>query len=184
VALGASSAQSAQITLPQSLLSSSPGVYSASGYYTDVLGPNTVTTGGRNAANIGQADGRNDDGFKALNLGFNVSFFGTVYSSLFINNNGNFSFNSGISAFVPTGPTGASAPVISPFFGDVDTRNSASGVVHYNLSADQLVVTWDKVGSYANRGAPTDSFQLVLPSSDCFVPTGEGTIGFFCGSMG
>jgi hypothetical protein len=35
------------------------------------------------------------------------------------------SFSAGISAFIPTGPTGANAPIISPFFGDVDTRTSA-----------------------------------------------------------
>jgi hypothetical protein len=184
LALGAASAQAAITTLPQSVLSSSPGVYTASGYYTDVLGPNIVTTGGGNAANVGAVNGRNDDGFMALSLGFNVSFFGTVYNSLFINNNGNVSFGAGISAFVPTGPTGASAPVISPFFGDVDTRNGASGVVHYNLSADQLVVTWDSVGRFSARGAPFDSFQLVLRGQDYVVPTGEGSIGFFYGSMG
>jgi hypothetical protein len=117
-------------------------------------------------------------------LAFNVSFFGTVYNSLFINNNGNVSFGSGISAFVPNGPTGAFSPVISPFFGDVYTRNSGSGVVHYNLSADLLVVPWDNVGSFSTRGAPTDSFQLVLRGRNYLVPTGEGSIGFFYGSRG
>lgn len=177
-------AQAALVTIPGSALSNSPGVYTAGGYYTDSLGPNIVTTGGNSAANIGQLDGRNDDGFMSLNLGFNITFFGSTYSSLFINNNGNVSFGSGISQYIPSGPTGAVAPVISPFFGDVDTRNSASGVVHYNLSADQLVVTWDNVGWYANHGTPTNSFQLVLRSDSYSVPTNEGTIGFFYKTMG
>jgi hypothetical protein len=177
-------AQAALVTIPASALNNSPGVYTAGGYYTNTLGPNIVTTGGGNAANVGQADGRNDDGFMALNLGFNVTFFGNTYNNLFINNNGNVSFGAGISSYIPSGPTGANQPIISPFFGDVDTRNLASGVVHYNLTSNQLVVTWDNVGWYGNHGTPTDSFQLVLRSDGYVVPAGEGSIGFFYQTMG
>ena len=177
-------AQAALVTIPSSALQSSPGVYTAGGYYTDTLGPNIVTTGGSNAANVGGANGRNDDGFMALSLGFNVTFFGSTYSSLYINNNGNVSFGSGIAAYVPSGPTGAAAPIISPFFGDVDTRAANSGVVHYNLTANQLVVTWDNVGWYNTQANPTNSFQLVLRGNDYVVPTGEGVIGFFYETMG
>jgi len=178
-------AQAALVTIPASSLNSSPGVYTAGGYYTDTLGSNIVTTGGGATANVGLASGRNDDGFMALTLGFNVTFFGSTYNSLFINNNGNVSFGSGISAYVPSGPTGANAPVISPFFGDVDTTNAASGVVHYNnLTPDQLIVTWDQVGYYNSHADRLDSFQLVLRGDGYSVPTGEGSIGFFYESMG
>lgn len=178
-------AHASLVTIPQSALQSSPGVYTAGGYYTTNLGPNIVTTGGGNAANVGQADGRNDDGFMSLNLGFNFTFYGKTYTSLFINNNGNVSFGSGISAFIPVGPTGANAPVISPFFSDVDTRDPTSGVVHYNLTGNQLVVTWDNVGRYGARPVPPgDSFQLVLRSDAYAVPSGEGVIGFFYQTMG
>lgn len=182
--VSAGAAHAALVTIPSSALQSSPGVYTAGGYYTDTLGPNIVTTGGGNAANVGSSTGRNDDGFMALNLGFNVTFFGGTYNSLYINNNGNVSFGAGISEYVPSGPTGAAAPIISPFFGDVDTRATNSGVVHYNLTADQLVVTWDNVGWYNTQGNPTNSFQLVLRGDDYVVPTGEGVIGFFYETMG
>jgi hypothetical protein len=177
-------AQAGVLTIPNSNLKPSPGKYTAGGYYTNDLGPNIITTGGGNAANVGQADGRNDDGYMALNLGFNVTFFGHTYNSLFINNNGNVSFGSGISSYLPAGVTGANAPIISPFFGDVDTRGTGSGVVHYNLSADQLVVTWDNVGFYDEHGTPTDSFQLVLRKDGYTPAAGEGLIGFFYQSMG
>jgi len=182
--LAGGAAQAALITIPASSLNNSPGVYTAGGYYTDTLGPNIVTTGGGNAANVGQADGRNDDGFMSLSLGFNVTFFGTTYNSLYINNNGNVSFGAGIAAYVPDGPTGASQPIISPFFSDVDTRNLGSGVVYYNLSSDQLIVTWDQVGYYNQHADLLDSFQLVLRSDGYTVPTGEGSIGFFYETMG
>lgn len=181
----AGAAHAATVTIPESALLASPGVYTAGGYYTNDLGPNIVTTGGGNAANVGLASGRNDDGYMALNLGFDFTIFGTTYSSLFINNNGNVSFGTGLSSFIPTGPTGALSPVISPFFADVDTRSPASGVTHYNLTSNQLVVTWDNVGFFNIHGSPTDSFQLVMRSDDYgSVPAGEGVIGFFYQSMG
>ncbi len=164
--------------IPQSALVASTS------YYTDTLGPNIVTTGGGNAANIGMASGRNDDGYMALDLGFSFTLFGTTYTSLFINNNGNVSFNNGISAYEPQGPTGAIAPVISPWFGDVDTRNGASGVTHYLLSGEELVVTWDQVGYYNSGAAALNSFQLVLRSDDYVIPNGQGQIGFFYKDMG
>ncbi len=180
----ASSAQAAITVLPQSALNASPGVYTPGGYYTTDLGPNIVTTGGGNGANVGGANGRNDDGFMALSLGFNFTFFGTQYSSLYINNNGNVSFGAGISAYIPSGPTGAAQPVISVFFSDVDTRDASSGVVHYKLSSDQLVVTWDNVGRYNTHAVPpSNSFQLVLRSDDYVLPTGEGQLGFFYEEM-
>ncbi|MBK1614881.1 PEP-CTERM sorting domain-containing protein [Rubrivivax gelatinosus] len=181
--LAMASAGAATVSIPQSALNASPGVYTPGGYYTNDIGTNIVTTGGGNAANIGQADGRNDDGFMQLNLGFDFSFFGTTYNSLYINNNGNVSFGGGISAYIPSGPTGADSPVISPYFSDVDTRASASGVVHYKLAANELVVTWDNVGYYDSNGAPLNSFQLVLRSDAFLVPVGEGKIGFFYENM-
>jgi hypothetical protein len=182
--LTSGSAQAGLITIPTSSLNDSPGVYTAGGYYTDELGSNIITTDGGNAANVSRSDGRNDDGFMSLDLGFDVTFFDTTYSSLFINNNGNVSFNAGISAFEPKGPTGATAPVISPFFSDVDTRSSSSGVVNYKLFADELVVTWDNVGFYNTHSNLTNSFQLVLRSDDYNVLPGEGYIGFFYEGMG
>jgi hypothetical protein len=177
--LAGTAAQAANTVIPDSALVPNGN------YYTNDLGPVVVMTGGGNAPGIGVASGRNDDGFSALSLPFSVDFFGHTYNSLFINNNGNVSFGAGISAYVPTGPTGASAPVISPFFGDVDTRGLASGVVHANLSTpNQLVVTWDQVGFFDSHANALNSFQLVLRGSDYVIPNGEGAIGFFYRTMG
>jgi MYXO-CTERM domain-containing protein len=177
------SAGAQALVVPQSALTTS------NYYYTDLvgggLGPNVVTTGGGNAANVGQADGRNDDGYMALNLGFDVSFFGSTYTSLFINNNGNLSFGGGISNYIPTGPTGANEPIISALFADVDTRSPLSGVVHYRTDIpNELIVTWDQVGSFSSHGAALDSFQVVLRGVNYAIPVGEGTIGFFYKQMG
>src|SRR5436190_8621635 len=107
-------------------------------------------TGGGNAANVGVASGRNDDGFMGpVTLGFSLAFFGNNYTSFFANNNGNISFNAGIAAFTPTGPQGASQPIISPFFSDVDTRNLGSGLMSLRTDiANEIIVTWDAVGYF------------------------------------
>lgn len=172
-------AHAAIVTVPQS------GLVASTGYYTNNLGPNIVTTGGGSGSNVGELDGRNDDGFQgAVNLGFDYTLFGTTYNSLYINNNGSVSFGDGVAAFDPNGPTGINAPIISPFFSDVDTRNPLSGVVHYQLDTPgQLVVTWDQVGRFSMRGDLFDSFQLVLRSDTFATPTGEGQIGFFYKTM-
>lgn len=158
-------------------------------YYTDVIGGGLgsvmVTTGGGNAANVGLASGRNDDGFRGpIDLGFTLNFFGNDYTQFWLNNNGNISFGGGIAAFTPTGPQGASQPIISPFFADVDTRNAASGVVWLrNDIADEVIVTWDNVGYFGSHADLTNSFQLVLRGPGYAIPEGEGPIGFFYQSM-
>jgi hypothetical protein len=166
-----SSAQ-ALTTFPQSALVPSTD------YYTNNLGTAAVMTGGGNAANIGGT--RNDDGFSGpINLGFTLNFFGGSYTQFWANNNGNISFTGGISAYVPTGPLGASVPIISPFFADVDTRTSVGLMYVQHDDPNQWIITWDQVGRYNQHATPTDSFQLVLRGPGYAVPAGEGTIGFF-----
>ncbi len=153
-------------------------------YYTNDLGTAAVMTGGGSEANVGSS--RNDDGYMGpIDLGFTLSFFGQDYTSFYANNNGNISFNSGISAYVPTGPLGANVPIISPFFADVDTTNPLSGLMYVqNNVADQWVITWDQVGYYDSHSDVTNSFQLVLRGPGYDVPVGEGSIGFFYLDMG
>lgn len=174
---------SAQTIVPQSALVSSGQ------YYTDTIGGGigsiVVMTGGGNASGVGAVSGRNDDGFSGpINLGFTLSFFGTSQTQFFANNNGSISFGAGISAFIPTGPTGAASPVISPYFADVDTRGALSGVLHLrNDIANEVILTWDHVGYFSAHDDKLDSFQLVVRGPSFSVPNGEGTIGFFYKDM-
>jgi hypothetical protein len=113
-----------------------------------------------------------------------ANYFGQNYTTFYANNNGNISFGSGISAYVPTGPTGANAPVISPWFGDVDTRGANSGVMHVRTDiADEIIVTWDNVGYYSGGDNLLNSFQLIVRGPNYVVPAGEGNIGFFYKDM-
>ncbi|MFN5515968.1 MAG: PEP-CTERM sorting domain-containing protein [Cyanobacteriota bacterium] len=107
---------------------------------------------------------RNDDGFDGpADLPFEINFFGEMYDQFFVNNNGNITFESGLSAFTPSFFPGAPQPIIAPWWADVDTRNLESGVVYYTApNADTVVVTWDRVGYYPSQADKLNSFQLVL----------------------
>ncbi|MDE2403643.1 MAG: PEPxxWA-CTERM sorting domain-containing protein [Sphingomonadales bacterium] len=112
---------------------------------------------------------RNDDGFVGpVALGFTANYFGSTSSTVFVNNNGNVTFNSGQSAYTPYG-LGASyhgQPIIAPFFADVDTRNLASSQVTYGTGLfggrDTFGVNWVNVGYYSSQADKLNSFQLLL----------------------
>jgi hypothetical protein len=177
--------QAAVITIPNSALVPSTQLYT--GDIGGGIGNPLVMTGGGNAANVGGSP--NDDGFSGpINFGFNFTLFGTTYTQFWANNNGNISFGNGIADFTPTGLQGSNTPLISPFFGDVDTRNNNSGVMSLRFvtdaNGDQIIVTWDTVGVFNQVAPPTDNFQLVVRADDYDIPAGEGQVGFFWGAMG
>lgn len=165
---------------------------SSTQYYTEMAGLGlgtavNMTGGGYGGETLGGP--QSDDGFTSpINFGFSFSFFGSSYSSFYINNNGNISFNSGNTAYTPDSnfPVGASQPIIAPFFADVDTRGTGSvGAVYLNQTVtNQAIVTWDQVGYYNQHMDLLNSFQLVVRGASYTVPVGEGTIGFFWKTMG
>ncbi|HEY3839607.1 MAG TPA: nidogen-like domain-containing protein, partial [Bryobacteraceae bacterium] len=107
----------------------------------------------------------NDDGSTGLvPLGFTANFFGANYSSVYINNNGNLTFDSPLSEFTPFGLTSTAHAIIAPFFADVDTR--AGNVVQYGTGTvdghKAFAATWPGVGCYAENLNALNYFQVVL----------------------
>jgi hypothetical protein len=181
------SVQAAVVVIPQSALIPSTTLYTQDLGIS--VGSTLVMTGGGSAANVGAVNGRNDDGFSGpINFEFNFSLFGTTYTSFFANNNGNITFNSGLPDFTPTGLQGATQPVVSPFFADVDTRNLASGVMSLqtrtSAAGDEVILTWPNVGFFNSNGDPLNTFQLVIREDGYVIPAGEGQVGFFWTTMG
>ena len=79
-----------------------------------------------------------------MNLGFTIPIFTQNYTQFWAKNNGNISFNAGISDYTPTGPQGAAQPMISPFFADVDTRSQGNDIVYLRKDiSNEIIVTWD-----------------------------------------
>jgi len=109
----------------------------------------------------------NDDGSTGLvNLGFSANYFGTTYTQTYVNNNGNITFDSPLSAFTPFNLNTTNRAIIAPFFADVDTGGAGSGLVKYGndtLSGRTVFcVNWVSVGYYEQKVDKLNSFQLVL----------------------
>ncbi|KJC47758.1 hypothetical protein UP09_09085 [Bradyrhizobium sp. LTSP885] len=123
---------------------------SGTGFGTLAMGPNDDGSSG--AVDITSVFG--SDG---------INFFGHHYTSLYINNNGNITFSSPLSAYTPEAiGAGFDSPIMAPFWADVDTRGH--GQVFYDLDqADGIMtITWDDVGYYSEATDKLNSFQVVL----------------------
>ncbi|WP_174285504.1 nidogen-like domain-containing protein [Sphingomonas bacterium] len=112
--------------------------------------------------------GRNDDGSSGLvTLPFAINFYGQTYSGVYVNNNGNLTFNSANSTYTPGGlGSGYSGqPIIAPFYADVDTNNVGSGVAAYGNGIynghQAFGATWDGVG-YFSSADKLNTFQALL----------------------
>lgn len=110
----------------------------------------------------------NDDGSTGVvNIGFTVNFYGVVKSSLYVNNNGNFTFNNALSSFTPQGlAKSVTEPMIAAFFADVDTRGSGSGLTKYGTDTvcgrKVFGANWFNVGYFSSHVDKLNTFQLIL----------------------
>ncbi|GAB2952077.1 hypothetical protein GCM10027048_16400 [Hymenobacter coalescens] len=119
---------------------------------------------------------RNDDeSFGPVDLNWNFSLFGSTYNQVYINNNGNITFDNALSAFTAAGFP-ISTPMIAAFWADVDTRNPGSGTVWYKVFPDRLVVTWNRVGYFNTKADKKNTFQLVIKANTAAGFTGDDVL--------
>lgn len=109
----------------------------------------------------------NDDGFVGpVPIGFTINFYGVVRDTGFVNNNGNMTFDQGLSVFTPFDLDSTQRQIIAAFFGDVDTRPAASRDVTFgNDTIDgrpAFGVNYLDVGCYDQITSVINSFQLIL----------------------
>ncbi|MGH2777743.1 MAG: nidogen-like domain-containing protein, partial [Actinomycetota bacterium] len=112
---------------------------------------------------------RNDDGStERVELPFPVNFYGETHNQLWVNNNGNVTFDGPLATYTPFGLSDAGLPIIAPFFADVDTRGSGSDLVRYGWGETTyeghraFCVNWINVGYYGSHFDKLNSFQLLL----------------------
>ncbi len=110
---------------------------------------------------------RNDDGSTGIvPIGFTVNIFGSTNSDLYVNNNGNVTFDSPLTAYSPTTLANLGVEIIAPFWADVDTDNPASDVVKYGTNTVNgqaaFGVDWVNVGYYSSHADLLLSCQLVI----------------------
>ena len=120
--------------------------------------------GGLQGYGEGELAANDDSSTGSLLLPFAVNFFGTTYTSFFVNNNGNISFGAPVGSFTPSAFPGSSTPIIAPYWADVDTSNQpGGGQVFYNIDdPSTLAVTWSKVGYFSDHNNKLNDFQLVM----------------------
>jgi len=104
----------------------------------------------------------NDDGSsEEIELDFDFEYFGVVYESVFINNNGNLTFVEPFGGFVPSPFPYAGRKIIAPFWADVDTRQG-HGNVWYKIESNTLIVIWEEVGYFDQRGDKRNTFEVAI----------------------
>lgn len=101
-----------------------------------------------------------------IDLGFTVNFFGLSFSQLYVNTNGNITFDGPLASYTPFDLTSANRQIIAPFFADVDTRNPQSGTTTFGKGTfggrAAFGVTWTNAGYYYQRADKRNSFQVIL----------------------
>ena len=114
-----------------------------------------------------------DDGFAQVNLsgGAVFPYFGVEYDRLFVNANGNVTFQSGDASFEATTDTHFNAPRVSPCF--MDLVPTSTGTVWYRQLANRFVVTWEGLRHYQLGGSNTIQLELFF----------DGTIRFSYGTL-
>ncbi|MEN9936283.1 MAG: hypothetical protein RLZZ387_2862 [Chloroflexota bacterium] len=104
----------------------------------------------------------------AVSLPFTLNFLGASYSALFVNTNGNVTFDAPLSTFTPSELAASERAIIAPFFADVDTSGAGSARVTYSTAPatfegrPAFCANWGGVGYFEGRADKTNSFQLIL----------------------
>ncbi len=120
-------------------------------------------------------DYRNDDwSTSQIMLPFTFCYFGQSFNSVFINNNGNISFDTAYSTFTANSFPDSTFKMIAPFWADVDTRGALSGLVYYKVTPTSMIIKWDHVGYFSTQDNLLNTFQLIITDgSDSLVPNGH-----------
>jgi hypothetical protein len=121
-------------------------------------------------------------GTGAIDLGLvspsGLSFYGTAYRQLCLNNNGNVNLTTSateVSTYTPMTFPFSAQPLIAPWWGDVDTRggslaDATHDAVFWDVRPGQFVATWNAVGYYSQHDDMANTFQLVIRARDDVAP--------------
>jgi Ca2+-binding RTX toxin-like protein len=149
-------------------------------------GENSVRTATLSAGNL-------DDGSVLVNLtsvfgAGGINLYGTSYTSLYLNTNGNLTFGAANTVFNPTALTAVGRPIIAGLWTDINITNpTTGGEIYWDVDpgTGKMTFTWLNVAPYVGSG--TNSFQIVLTNTgggDFSVDYIYNTMGFTNGNGG
>jgi hypothetical protein len=121
------------------------------------------TFAGYNASSLGHVDDEPSAG--PVGLGFTANFYGGSFSQVWVNNNGNVTFDGDFTTYIPAPLGSLGRVIIAPFFADVDTSAADSGVVTYGTGMvggrSAFAANYLSVGAYSELPI-YNTFQVVL----------------------
>ena len=131
------------------------------GFTSEIFGPNDDGSYPCTGPNAGAPE---DCAPTAISLPFPVNFYGQTYESLYVNNNGNLTFNGPLSDYTPQSLNQISVPMIAPFWADVDTRVGQTVTYGYQTVDGHLTlgVDYENVGCFSEIDSVTNTFQVLL----------------------
>ncbi len=131
-----------------------------------------VATATRAGFNSNYLSGNDDGSTGVVPLGFTAKFYGQNYTSVYINNNGNLTFDSSMPVYTPISLQSVGHVIIAPFFADVDTRTG--NVVTYGTGSVGGQYTfganWPDVGCFGQITSVLNRFQVLLISRTDIAP--------------
>lgn len=127
----------------------------------------------------------NDDGSSPyIPLPFEFEMYGSVYNGLYVNNNGNITFDTPLSDYIPEGLP-INVPMIAPMWCDVDTRYADDGEVWYFVGPNYFIASYIETQVYVSGSYPwlRNTFQVVISDGTDDILAGLNNVGFFYGDM-
>lgn len=124
----------------------------------------------------------NDDNSTGLiGIPFTFCLYGTNYTTLYINNNGNISFGTAYGTYSSTPFPFSPNVMVAPFWADVDTWGT--GTVMYKITPTAMYINWTGVGYFSSMTDKVNTFQLIITNgTDPILPAGNN-IAFCYGDM-
>lgn len=102
-----------------------------------------------------------DDGYSpVINLPFTFCFFGDNYTSVYMNNNGNISFNNGISTFSSNAFPSTGNTMIAAFWADFDF--GGTGTMHATITPTAAIFNWVSAGYFSSQTDKINTCQIVI----------------------
>lgn len=127
----------------------------------------------------------NDDGSTGyIPLPFTFEMYGDTYNGLYVNNNGNITFDQPLGEYIPEGFP-MMIPMIAPMWCDVDTRYTDDGEVWYFIGPNYFIASFVDVQVYVSGSYPwlRNTFQVVISDGTDDILAGSNNVGLFYGDM-
>jgi hypothetical protein len=123
---------------------------------------------------LGTSLGLTDDDYALRSMLFSFDFYGTGYTSVYINSNGALTFGDVMNpiGFYDPGDFYSSTPKIAGYYMDLDPEASPGGQVYWKSEATKATITWNLVREYGTT--TTNTYQMVLYNDGSFDITYNG----------